>query len=215
MVTIKKTQKIQKKEFFEVKVPMTTVKIMLYATSKEELINRIVRIDLTRILRGKSLELRVRVKKEGDDLIGFPTDIELMGSYIRRMFRKGIDYVEDSFNAKCRDMNVVIKPFMITRNKVSRAIRNELRKKSRDFLEGRLKTRNASEIFTEIITNKIQKELSLKLKKIYPLALCEIRMFKILGPIENEKENLNEKKETASKKVVKSDDEIKEDNIVS
>lgn len=213
MVTIKKTQKIQKKEFFEVKVPMTTTKVMLYASSKEELINRIVKIDLTRNLRGKSLELRVRVKKDGGDLIGIPTDIELMGSYIRRMFRKGIDYVEDSFNTDCRDMNVIIKPFMITRNKVSRAIRNELRKKARDFLERRLKIRNAGEIFTEIITNKIQKELSLKLKKIYPLALCEIRMFKILGPKENEEENLPDKKEPASKKVVKTDKEIKEENI--
>lgn len=181
MVTVKKTQKVQKKEFFEVKVPMTTAKVMLYASSMEDLNNRIVKIDLTRSLRGKSLELRLKVKKEGDELIGMPADIELMGSYIRRMFRKGIDYVEDSFQAECRDMKVIIKPFMITRNKVSRAIRNELRKRAREFLEGRLKTRNAQEIFTEIITNKIQKELSLKLKKIYPLALCEIRMFKILG----------------------------------
>ena len=34
--------------------------------------------------------------------------------------------------------------------------------------------------FNEIITNKIQKELSLKIKKIYPLALCEIRRFEVL-----------------------------------
>ena len=31
------------------------------------------------------------------------------------------------------------------------------------------------------MTNKLQKELSFKLKKIYPLALCEIRIFKIVG----------------------------------
>jgi len=181
MTVIKKTQKIQKKEFFEVKVPMITTKVMLYASSPDELVGRIIKIDLTRSLRGKSLELRLKVKKEGNDLIGIPTEIELIGSFIRRMFRNGIDYVEDSFNAECKDMKVVIKPFMITRNKVSRSIRNELRNKARDFLAGRLKTRSANEIFTDIMTNKLQKELSFKLKKIYPLALCEIRIFKIVG----------------------------------
>ncbi len=181
MTVIKKTQKIQKKEFFEVKVPMITTKVMLYASSPDELVGRIIKIDLTRSLRGKSLELRLKVKKEGNDLIGIPTEIELIGSFIRRMFRNGIDYVEDSFNAECKDMKVVIKPFMITRNKVSRSIRNELRNKARDFLAGRLKTRSANEIFTDITTNKLQKELSFKLKKIYPLALCEIRIFKIVG----------------------------------
>ena len=194
MTVIKKTQKIQKKEFFEVKVPMITTKVMLYASSPVELVGRIIKIDLTRSLRGKSLELRLKVKKEGSDLIGIPTEIELIGSFIRRMFRNGIDYVEDSFNAECKDMRVVIKPFMITRNKVSRSIRNELRNKARDFLVGRLKTRSANEIFIDITTNKLQKELSFKLKKIYPLALCEIRIFKIVGEreIKNE-ENPDEK----------------------
>ncbi len=40
-------------------------------------------------------------------------------------------------------------------------------------------------------TNKLQKELSLKLKKIYPLALCEIRHFSI----ESEKVKKEEKAE--------------------
>ena len=34
-------------------------------------------------------------------------------------------------------------------------------------------------MFEEILRNKIQKELSLKLKKIYPLSLCEIRVLKV------------------------------------
>jgi ribosomal protein S3AE len=36
------------------------------------------------------------------------------------------------------------------------------------------------ELFNEIITNKIQKELSLKVKKIYPPSLCEIRMLRVI-----------------------------------
>lgn len=172
-------KKIIKKGFFEVKVPMTATKIHLYGDSIDDLNGKVIKLDLTRNLRGKSLELRLKVKKEADGLVGDPISLELIGSYVRRMMRTGIDYVEDSFIAESKDSKVIVKPFMITRNKVSRAIRNELRNLAKKHLEGYFKTRSTKEIFTEITTNKIQKELSLKLKKIYPLALCEIRMFKI------------------------------------
>lgn len=176
-----KKGKIQKKSFFEVNSDITAAKIHLYASSAEELDGKIVKIDLTRSLRGKSIELRLKVRMKEKELIGEPIALELAGSYIRRAFRKGADYVEDSFVCDCKDVGVLIKPFMLTRNKVSRAVRRRIRTVAKDYLIGYLKNRAAKEIFTEIMTNKIQKELSLKLKKIYPLAMCEIRIFEILG----------------------------------
>jgi len=176
-----KKGKIQKKGFFEVDSDITAAKIHLYASSAEELDGKIVKIDLTRSLRGKSIELRLKVRMKEKELIGEPIGLELAGSYIRRAFRKGADYVEDSFICDCKDVKVLVKPFMLTRNKVSRAVRRRIRVVAKDYLMGYLKTRVAKEIFTEIMTNKIQKELSLKLKKIYPLAMCEIRVFEILG----------------------------------
>ncbi len=188
-----KSKKAQKKTFFEVKAPLTASKIQLYAGSIEELNGRAVKLDLTRSLRGKSLELKMKVKLKDEELIAEPVSLILVGSYIRRMMRKGADYVEDSFFAETRDSRVIVKPFMITRNKVSRAIRKELRNQARKFLEGHLKNRSANEIFSEVMTNKIQKELSLKLKKIYPLALCEIRVFEIVGMKDkNSKEEVKE-----------------------
>ncbi|MEK6893253.1 MAG: hypothetical protein AABX07_03550 [Nanoarchaeota archaeon] len=174
------TKKISKKTFFEVKAPITSTKISLYGASKQELEGKIISLDLTRSLRGKSIELKLKVKNENDELTTEPVSLELVGSYIRKMMRTGTDYVEDSFIAECKEGKAIVKTFMITRNKVSRAIRAELRDTARKSLEAHLRTRSLQEIFTEILTNKIQKELSLKLKKIYPLALCEIRVFKIL-----------------------------------
>lgn len=175
-----KVKKAVKRSFFEVSAPLTSTKISLYAASQDELVNKIVILDLTRSLRGKSLELKFRVKKVGDKLEGDPVSVELMGSFVRRMIRKGTDYVEDSFIAECKDAKVVVKPFMITRNKVSRAIRKSLRETARKSLEAHFKTREVKELFSEIISNRIQKDLSLKLKKVYPLALCEIRIFAIV-----------------------------------
>jgi ribosomal protein S3AE len=176
MVKVKKTGK---KGFYDVKAPLTSAKISLYASSAEELNGKTIKLDLTRTLRGKSYEMKVRIKEDAGNLTGDPVSLELAGSYIRRMMRRGADYVEDSFDVECRDKKARIKPFMITRNKVSRAIRNSLRKTAKQYLEGYCKTRNAQELLSELMTNKIQKELSLKLKKIYPLALCEIRVFNI------------------------------------
>ena len=174
------SNKVSKKSFYEVQAPFTSAKIVLYAGSLEELHGKVVRIDLTRNLRGKSLELKLRVKHENGQLIAEPFALELAGSYIRRMIRKGTDYVEDYFQAVCKDASVIVKPFLITRNKVSRALRRTLREQARAHLEAYLKARTAKEAFTDITTNKSQKELSLKLKKIYPLALCEIRTFTLV-----------------------------------
>ena len=95
------------------------------------------------------------------------------------MIRKGTNYVEDSFSTDCKDARIRIKPFLITRRKVSRAVRKALRNKAREELTNYVKEKNSEEIFNEIIRNQIQKQLSLKLKKIYPLSLCEIRVLEV------------------------------------
>ena len=168
-----------KKEFYDVSAPMTSTKISLYASSEEELIGKVVILDLTRNLRGKSFVVKLKVGKDNEGLIGIPFDLQLEGSYVRRMMRKGADYVEDSFETECKDGKARMKTFFITRNKVSRLIRNKIRETAKNYLQGYTKSRNVQEIFTEVMTNKIQKDLSLKLKKVYPLALCEIRVFSI------------------------------------
>ncbi len=188
-----KAGKSIKKTFFDVKIPVTSSKVSLYGTTPEEFVGKVVKLDLTRNLRGKSLELKSKVKLEGNELVGEPISLLLVGSFIRRMIRKGSDYVEDSFIVDCKDAKIVIKPFLITRNKVSRAVRNELRNNSKKFLESYLKARPIKEVFSDLMANKLQKELSLKLKKIYPLALCEIRAVDILT--EAEIKRLEEKAE--------------------
>lgn len=159
---------------------MTAAKIQLYGSSEEALEGKVVKLDLTRSLKGKNFELRMKVIKKENVLEAEPVSIELIGSYIRRMMRTGIDYIEDSFAAELRDGKARAKPFMIARNKVSRAVRRELRNNAKKFIQEYLKTRTAKEIFNDIITNKIQRELFVRLKKVYPLALCEIRVFELI-----------------------------------
>lgn len=169
-----------KKSFYEVEAPMTAVKTYLYGSSLEEFEGKTIRLDLTKSLRGKNLELIMKVRNEEGKLKAEPIRATLIGAYIRRAFRRGVNYVEDSISAECRDMAVRIKPFLMTRRKVSRAVRKSLRDAARNYVEGYVKIRTAKELFSDIITNKMQKGLSAKLKKIYPLAVCEIRIFEIV-----------------------------------
>tara|TARA_Y100000034_G_scaffold24824_2_gene29154 strand:- start:139 stop:849 length:711 start_codon:yes stop_codon:yes gene_type:complete len=190
-----KSRKNIKKRFFDVEAPMTANKISLYGTSVEELDGSVVKLDLTRSLRGKSMELKMRVKVEGEGLKGRIISLKLVQGFIRRATRRGTDYVEDSFKVNTKDDRVRIKPFLITRKRVSRAVRNALRESAKKFLEGYLKARTSDEISSDIISNKLQKGLSVKLKKIYPLAMSEIRIFEVLGEKSVEEEVVEEVKE--------------------
>lgn len=166
----------KKKKFFDVEMPLISKQTQMQAYELSELDGRFLKYDLTRLLKGKSMLLTLKIKVEGNEAIGTPIKVVLMPYFLRRMIRKGTNYVEDSFSTECKDGKIIIKPFLVTRRKVSRAVRAALRTKAKEELINYVKDRTAEELFDEVLKNQIQKPLSLKLKKIYPLALCEIRV---------------------------------------
>ncbi len=190
----------RRKKFIEVEIPIIEKTTQLQAYELEELEGRFVNYDLTRILRGKSSILNLIVKIEKEKAIAVPRSIKLMPYFLRRMIRKGTNYVEDSFSAEAKDSKLKIKPFLITRRKVSRKVRKALRDKAREELIEYVKNKNSEEIFQDILKNNLQKKLSLILKKIYPLSLCEIRVLKVEKFLETKpketkkKENFKETK---------------------
>ncbi|MDD5191920.1 MAG: hypothetical protein PHH54_04450 [Candidatus Nanoarchaeia archaeon] len=174
----------KRKKFFGVDIPIVKTKIELVGETIDQLNGRTVKLDLTRQLRGKSVEAVLKVKIEKDSAIAEPIKIVLMPYFIRRMIRKRISYVEDSFSVPTQESLVKVKPFLITRKKVSRAVRRTLRNLTKNWLEDYLAERKDQEIFNDILTNRLQKPLSLKLKKTYPLSLCEIRVLEIIRPLQ-------------------------------
>jgi ribosomal protein S3AE len=186
----------KKKKFFDVDMPLIRKETQLLAMDISELEGKEIKYDLTRILKGKSILMNFKVSVKDDKATSIPKELKVMPYYLRRMVRKGTDYVEDSFTLQCKDSEILMKPFIITRRKVSRAVKNELRKEAKKELTKYCKTKTSEMLFEEILRNKLQKLLSIKLKKIYPLSLCEIRIFKVMKEIQAEK---SEKKETEIK----------------
>jgi len=168
----------KRKKFFKIEIPVIRKETQLQAYEEKELEGRVIKYDLTRFLKGKSSVINLKVEiKEG--LVAVPKKIQLMPYFIRRVLRKGTNYVEDSFSTKCKDSSVRIKPFLITRRKVSRAVRKALRNRAKEFLIEYVKDKSSEILFEDIIKNHIQKNLSLNLKKIYPLSFCDIRVFQV------------------------------------
>ncbi|MAH07242.1 hypothetical protein CMI38_03265 [Candidatus Pacearchaeota archaeon] len=176
----------RRKKFLPVEIPSINTKIELLANNPEELENKTLKLDLTRQLKGKSVEGTFKVILEKEKPTAIPIKIRLMPYFIRRMIRKRISYVEDSFSAPSQNSLIKIKPFLITRKRVSKAVRKTLRNKAKNWLEDYLAERTDEEIFNDILGNRLQKPLSLVLKKTYPLSLCEIRLIEITKPLEKD-----------------------------
>jgi len=169
---------ILKKKFFQIETPVLNTTLEVITTSPEDAIGRHIKIDLTRQLKGKNLEAVFEIVKKDDKIIAQIISAVLVPSYIRRILRKGISYIEDSFLCNSKDAVLRIKPFMLTRRKIHRSLRNVLRLKAIEFLTDFCKDKTSDDIFSEILSADLQKELSLKLKKVYPLTFCEIRVIK-------------------------------------
>lgn len=169
----------KRKKFFDVSMPLINKKTQLYSYNIEDLNGRIIFYDSTRLFRGKSVLLKLKVDVKDDHATAKPHELKIMPCSLRRMIRKGTNYVEDSFSAECKNAVLRIKTFLITRKKVSRVIRKALRDKAKEELTNYVKGKNTEILFDDVMKNKIQRSLSQILKKIYPLSLCEIRTLKI------------------------------------
>jgi ribosomal protein S3AE len=196
----------KKKKFFDVEMPLINKETQLIALDISELNGKEIKYDLTRILKGKSILINFKVQVKDNEITSIPKELKVMPYYLRRMVRKGTDYVEDSFTTSSKDAEILIKPFIITRRKVSRAVKNTLRQEAKKELIKHCKSKSSEEIFEEILRNKLQKSLSIKLKKIYPLSLCEIRILKVIKELEPKKEVEKEEKKEKSKEEEKSED---------
>jgi len=126
----------RKKRFFDVEIPIIGRETQIIAFEVEELEGKDIKYDLTRILKGKNILLDLKVHVQDGHATTLPVELRLIPFYIKRMMRKGTDYVEDSFLVDCKDAKIRIKPLLITRRKVSKAVRKSLRENAKKEIEG-------------------------------------------------------------------------------
>lgn len=195
--------KIIKKKYFEVDIPLINEKAEVFSNSLEEINGKTLKLDMTRMLKGKSSEMIFSITTKDGKAIAEPKKLTVLPYFIRHMLHVGVDYVEDSFFVESQESKLIVKPFLITRKKVSRAVKRTLRNSAKNFLQDYAKTETNNKIFDEILSGQLQKTLSLKLKKIYPLGLCEIRTIQVENSIKKpeQKIEIKEEKEEIAKAI--------------
>ncbi|MCH7850948.1 MAG: hypothetical protein IH845_04870 [Nanoarchaeota archaeon] len=166
----------ERKKFIDVIIPILDSTTRVLGTL-ENLDGKTIKLDLTRKLRGKGLTITFQIIVHEEQLIAIPKKMELVKQYIRRMMRKRVDYAEDSFVANCKDIKATLKPLLITRKRVSRAVRKNLRNTCREFLIGYVKDRTYLEVASELLDGTLQREMLPRLKKVYPLSFYDLRIF--------------------------------------
>ena len=195
-----------RKKFIEVELPLINETVTAAGTP-ESLNKKTIKIDMSRKLRGKNLEIKFQIFNKDDKLTAYPKQIKIMSSYVIRTTRKHTSYIEDSFEAKCADIRARIKPLLVTRKKVSRAVKKNLRSTAKQWLLEKLAEKPYIHVCEDIRQGELQRELLPKLKKIYPLAFCDIR---IIETKELEKIKFKEKKEPVKEEKEKPEEEPKE-----
>ena len=106
----------------------------------------------------------------------------LTTAHIKRLIRKASDKIEESFLVTTKDnFTYRIKPIFFTRHEVSNSLLTALRKKTIEHLQHTLRELTSTEIFTQLISNKLQAEAKSALKKVYPVSLFEIKSFVLVS----------------------------------
>lgn len=165
----------EKLKFVPVEIPFLNEEVSILAKELNEVVGKSITLDLTRTLRGKSIEAIFKIRKEGEKLVADVQRLSILPFYIRRMMRKGVDYVEDSFVSEGKDSKLHVKFFMISRKKIHRGEKKSLRDKAKEELTEYIKSKNGKEVLNDLLGGKIQKTIALKLKKIYPLSFFDVR----------------------------------------
>ncbi|RLF35073.1 MAG: hypothetical protein DRM99_05350, partial [Thermoplasmata archaeon] len=155
----------------------------IFTSDPKELIGRVIKINLSNLARGKLGEVTCKIKEiKEEKILAEPSKIKLYPSYIKRFIRRGITKIDESFLIETSEKNKVrVKPTIITRKKVKGGVETALRKELKLFLTKLFAAQKTDEIFLDTIKGEIQKKLSKKLKRIYPLSFCEIREILIVG----------------------------------
>ena len=92
------------------------------------------------------------------------------------MVRRNNVKIDMSFTIKTADnMNVRIKPLLLTKSDTVNSIATKIRRITQDMITKNAAKSQFDELMSDLVTHKLQSALRDLIKKVYPLRTCEIR----------------------------------------
>ena len=206
------TTKVKKKKWFPIHAPAFFNEQLLgetYVHEDSDVQGKYLTANLSTIqksFRKQSMNIHFRVTEVADgkastEIIGY----SLITSAVKRMVRRGRDKITDSFLAKTKDKKIIrMKPLIISMNKGTKSLQSALRLESRRVLREYAFTKDAQEIFTDIISGKVQKMIKQATAKLAPIKSVEMRIAKL---DENSKVIVTDKDVESEQVIIRKKDE--------
>lgn len=178
----------KKKRWFNVVAPQEFKSVSLGETpalEPDNLKGRTFKLNLmtiTKDMKKQSFSVKFRTTEvKGNDVHTELIRYEMGNVHVKRVVKKGKDKVDDSFVVQTKDgVKVRLKPLLITRNKVQNSVKTTLRKSVRELLQEQFKQKDYSQVVTALIRYELQSKIKSEMKKVYPLAFVEFRVFEKL-----------------------------------
>ena len=153
------------------------------SSDPKSLIGRTIKfslMNLTREIKHQNIKIIFSINSVNEnnaltEIVGY----ELVPSFIKRITRTGREKIDNvnTYETK-NNIKLVLKLLIMTKSKTKRSILSNLRHKSKEFLTAKIQKQDYSELITSLITYTLQKELKSTLSKIYPVAVCDVRVLK-------------------------------------
>ena len=204
-----KQAKIKKKRWFTINSPKLMGEKPIgesYLSDINAAVGRNVTVNLMQLtgdMKSQSSNVKFQITGIQDNkLITKICGYNFSPATIKRFVRRRMTRVDISLMENTKDnVTIRIKPFLLTREKVSRSVEHALRAKLKEELIDFVKQTPYEELFNMIIKHRLQKELKTTLNKIYPVKNIQIRVLEKVGSAEP----------TAAKAV---EPEVKEEKVV-
>jgi ribosomal protein S3AE len=173
-----------------------------YLVEASAAVGRSVRVNLMQIsgdIKNQSSDVKFEITGASENKL----NTRITGYYfspaaIKRFVRRHMTRIDDSLVIQTSDnLKVKIKPFLLTRSKVSRAVEHQLRVSLREELINGVRKTSYDNLFSMVLKYQLQKDIKEKLSKIYPVKNIEIRI------LEEEKDAAARESEMPVKKVFK------------
>jgi small subunit ribosomal protein S3Ae len=179
--------KAKKKKWYVISAPALFNETPIgetYLSSVDELSNKYATVNLstlTRSMRKQNVNVMFKVSSVVDDkakteIIGY----SLVNAAMKRLVRRGRDKIIDSFLAKTKDEKILrVKPLILTLNCGTHSMQTAVRLETRRFIREFFFSKTVEEIFSEIINEKLQKELKKIVLKIVPLKSVDFKTVRL------------------------------------
>ncbi len=185
----KEKTKIKKKQWIEIIAPKIFKEYSLCEITTLEpksIIGRTVKVSLMELIgntKKQNTVIEFKITKLEDnkaktEIIGY----KVAPSSIKRFVRRGREKVENSMDFVTSDKKSIrVKSFAVTRSKTNNSVLTNLNRGLVELLKREIAKVNLEQLFSLVISNKLQEQIKSNLAKIYPLKIFLIREMKLKG----------------------------------